>query len=315
MRSLWPWVSVAVLGCSQEYRAHSTHVHDTDLPVLQRVPVVESFVQTGEGEVDVLWLVDDSFSMDDEQAALAEYFPAFHEYFEFSGLEYHIGVISTDMDNPMRSGRLVDVEGVRYIDTETPDARTVFEKMALLGTKGSFMERGLDAVHTALTTRLVDHNAGFLREESDLHVIVVSDEADFSTGVTADELADFLLSLGTTRERVTFSSIVPSDTAYVHVTERVGGMHLPIHDEDWHAVLEQLGVEASGMAEEFFLEGQPIPTTLDVAVEYRGELRTFLAGDDWVYRPEHNSILFLEYVPPPFAEVRVSYDPMESEEA
>jgi len=308
MRRLWSMVPLAVVGCGHEYGSRTTWGPDTDMPPIERHPYVDTFVQVGEGEVDVLWVVDDSFSMDDEQEALAEYFPAFYEYIQFSGLEYHIGVVSTDMTAPDRGGRLVEVDGFRYIDNDTPDASTVFEGMALLGTNGSFVERGIDAVYAALETRRDDHNAGFLREASGLHVVVVSDESDFSTDLTADQLGDFLLGLAATRETVTFSSIVPSDTAYVTVTEKVGGIHLPIHGEPWHDVLEQLGIQASGLSQEFVLSERPVPATLDVEVSYRGTLQTFVPGVDWVYVPDRNSVLFLEYVPPPFAEVAISYD-------
>lgn len=312
MRVLWPLVPLAAAGCGVEYGNHSRFEYDTSMPPLEREPYVDTFVQTGEGEVDVLWVVDDSYSMDDEQEALAEYFPAFHEYFQYSGLDYHIGVVSTDMDSPHRSGRLVDVGGIRYIDPDTPDARAVFEGMALLGTNGSFVERGLDAVYAALVTQRDGHNAGFLRETSGLHVIVVSDEADFSTDVSPEALADFLLELGATREVVTFSSIVPSDTTYVTVTEKVGGIHLPIHGEPWFDVLDELGIQASGLSQEFQLTERPVPASLDVEVSYRGALVTFDFGRDWVYVPERNSIRFVDYVPPPFAEVRVTYDRLDA---
>ena len=47
----------------------------------------DRIVQVTVPKVDVLWVVDDSSSMGDEQRALTEAFPLFAEYFVDSGLD------------------------------------------------------------------------------------------------------------------------------------------------------------------------------------------------------------------------------------
>ena len=49
--------------------------------------------------VDVLWVIDNSCSMTEEQQALTDNFNKFVQYFVGSGLDYHIGVVSTNWDN------------------------------------------------------------------------------------------------------------------------------------------------------------------------------------------------------------------------
>src|SRR5690606_11370674 len=149
-------------------------------------------LQVTHPEVDVLWVIDDSCSMSDEQNRLATNFPIFFDFFEGSGLDYHIGVVSTDMDNAMRKGRLVTKSGYRYLDPETPNAAQVFSGMSLLGTGGSATEKGNDAAYAALEVERNAYNVGFLRQNSGLHVIVVADEQDYSTNITPDELASYL---------------------------------------------------------------------------------------------------------------------------
>src|SRR5690606_20178496 len=158
--------------------------------------------------VDVLWVVDDSGSMYDEQVALSTNFPTFFEFFDGSGLDYHIGVVSTDMDASRRRGKLVDVDGERFIHVDTPDAARVFDGMAMLGTRGSATEKGLDAAWVALEAERNEANEGFLRPDSSVHVIVVSDESDFSTQVTPEELGSYMVGLRADPDQVTFSSIV-----------------------------------------------------------------------------------------------------------
>ena len=90
--------------------------------------------------VDVLWVIDNSGSMGDDQAALTANFPLFMEYFLNSGLDYHIGVVTTDIDSPTDSGKLRSYAGNLWIDTQTPDAIGAFAEMATVGTNGSSIE-------------------------------------------------------------------------------------------------------------------------------------------------------------------------------
>jgi hypothetical protein len=62
------------------------------------------------------------------------------------------------------------------------------------------------------------------------------------------------------------------------------------------------------MKQEFFLTRQPIVDTLDVEVHESGVISDFEQGRDYTYNAERNSILFIEFVPQPYAEVRVRYD-------
>src|SRR5262245_6111111 len=80
-------------------------------------------VQVTTPMVDVLWTIDNSCSMADEQNGLTENFPKFMDYFLGSGLDYHIGVTSTDLDDPSHKGKLQDGgTPYKYIDEETPTA-------------------------------------------------------------------------------------------------------------------------------------------------------------------------------------------------
>src|SRR5690606_34989448 len=104
--------------------------------------------------VDVLWVIDTSCSMSQEQVQLASNFADFMAWFLESGLDYHIGVITTNMDPSAThmGGRLQpgNVAGdLLYIDSETPDPVAVFETMAVLGTDSHYDEKGREAVFAA----------------------------------------------------------------------------------------------------------------------------------------------------------------------
>src|SRR5688500_6214299 len=66
-------------------------------PPIPGVTQTDSIVQVTTPKVDILWMVDNSCSMYNEQADLTENFPYFMEFFLGSGLDYHVGVVSSDI--------------------------------------------------------------------------------------------------------------------------------------------------------------------------------------------------------------------------
>ncbi|MCO4744373.1 MAG: hypothetical protein KC912_06265 [Proteobacteria bacterium] len=293
---------------------------------------VDRAVQMTVPAVDVLWVIDDSCSMAAEQERLRTNFPRFMTYFEESGLDYHIGVVSTDMRSPDAQGRLKNASGFRWIDPETPSPDLVFSALADLGTSGDADERGRDAAWTAIVTRRHTENFGFYRDDAALSVIVISDEDDQSAEEVIS-LPDFITNLPALKERpgmVSFSSIVgpqggcqtlsdsgfPTTTeaglAYLIATDAIGGISWPICDEDWSALLSQLGIQAAGLRTEFFLSEIPVESTVSVWVEVDGEaVEIENEGPSglpaWSYDRTRNSVSFRVFVPPPLSEVFIEY--------
>jgi hypothetical protein len=273
-------------------------------------------VQTTTAKVDVLFLVDNSGSMSDNQEALAANFPLFMEYFEGSGLDYHIGVINTDVSGN-QAGHLRSAAGVNYIDLETPDRVETFSRMVIMA-EGSSDERGREAIYHALVTERDGANAGFIRDEASLHITVVSDEDDHSRAepVSKDEFVTFLNQARPIDEMVSFNSIVnpppgglvnPAGEAYLYVTDRVGGLRRDIKLGQWNSLLDELGLQAAGLRREYFLSQLPVEDTVQVDVTVDGVTQVYDQGADWEYTAERNSIIFLSYVPPELAQVRIRY--------
>lgn len=168
-------------------------------------------------DVDLLFVIDDSNTMADKQAALASSFPALIQPLQglVGGLpNLHIGVITTDMGTqgtvaaePGPSigtvgqggcgGRGKDgaltvngaaVSGTFVRDIQMPDGSRqtnysgsladVFGQMARVGNTGCGFEQPLHAMRRALANH--PSNAGFLRASALLAVIVVADEDDCS---------------------------------------------------------------------------------------------------------------------------------------
>lgn len=154
--------------------------------------------------IDVLFMVDDSPSMADDQNILATNFQSFIGSFKNFQVDFHIGAVSSDMRKSDRKGQLV----APFLTPTTPDLEGAFTKMVNVGDKGSANEQGINAVMTALTEPLLSTtNKGFVRPDADLAVIFLTDEND-SSPQTAQEAIDFLKNFKNDPEAITVAAIL-----------------------------------------------------------------------------------------------------------
>lgn len=244
-----------------------------------RPTAVDTFVQPALIEVDVLFVVDNSGSMMEEQDALSENFDRFIRSANARGVDYHLAVTTTGL-YPYRGGMSdcpggvqggeagrffpVDNSRPRILTPQTPNVRDVFHDNVRVGICHWF-EEGLEAARLALSPPLInsadapnhpepnDGNAGFLRDEARLYIIWISDEED-SGHVPTDEYVTFFRNLKPGRpDLISGSAIVgmPScrtaptvGTRYMAVVDALGGSSADICESDWGGLLERIGEEA-----------------------------------------------------------------------
>ncbi|MBX2803319.1 MAG: hypothetical protein KTR31_36905 [Myxococcales bacterium] len=294
----------------------------------EEVEQTDVIVQVTTPRVDILYTIDNSCSMSNEQVALGEAFPQFIGYFVGSGLDYHIGVVSTDMDSNAHKGKLRTAGGNKWIEATTPNPEGVFTAMANMGTTGSATERGIGTTYNAIEVLEDTFNSGFYRDEASIHTVIVSDEPDFTQAsvITLPEFITWYDGLKPEADDRTFSSIVGTRTGgdYAQVTREIGGIVFDIEAENWGEVLDRLGVQASGLKREYYLSQQPVMGTIRVEVEQTIEGGDVLVQEfyevvndpetgeyvegDWNYNEIRNSITFREYVPAALARVKLTYD-------
>jgi hypothetical protein len=157
-----------------------------------RVVVTDTFEQAPVAPVDLLFVVDDTASMGQEQHALAAAFAPLTERMLTSGVSWQIGVIAGTADG---EGRLL---GAPFVLTgSTPEVAEVFAERLHVGTSGRPPEAALYAATLALDDAATGGaNAGFRRPDAALHVVFVSDDDDHSdTRLGTDPVAAFLLRL------------------------------------------------------------------------------------------------------------------------
>jgi hypothetical protein len=326
----WVVVTGLLVACRSETEVAAPRVPvwgDANPPPVQSAVVEDRILQTTIPSVDALFVVDNSCSMAEEQSQLGANFPSMLDWFLDSGLDHHVGVVSTDMFDPLHTGKLREVGGVRWIDAATEGPESLFAQMVEMGTTGHWDEKGRAAAYTAIEVQREAANLGFVREEAGMHITVVSDENDASgdSPVSRDEFVDFLETFRWSRRLVSFSSIVgplsgcpyigDPGTEYLQVTAEVGGVTWPICSADWTEVLDELGFLAVGLSREFFLSRLPVESTIEVLVESGGNTLPFAAGSDWTWSRERNSVTFLSYLPEPLATVVIRYRVLASEDA
>ena len=181
--------------------------------------VKDVFKQTDKPTVDVLWCVDNSGSMSDDQSGMSSNFPTFINYAVSLNIDYQLGVVTTEINDSGKGdtgdmiypGVLFQRAGEpRIITNSNPHPTTppytptnvdpikAFEANAMPGTCCSdAQESCMEAVHMALSDPLINDdqaNKGFLRKYAKLVIIMMSDEDDQSPG-TVDYYVDFLKQL------------------------------------------------------------------------------------------------------------------------
>lgn len=142
-------------------------------------------------KLDVLFVVDNSGSMQTSQTNLATNFPSFINYFKNKGYDFRIAVTTTDAyygDQFVSNGcslcnvgqtqfRSGVTPAIRIVENSTPNLDSVFASNVQVGTNGSGDERAFSSFKAALNSSL---NVGFHRADAYLSVIIVSDSDDFS---------------------------------------------------------------------------------------------------------------------------------------
>lgn len=301
------------------------------------------FEQGSGRTVDVLFVVDNSGSMGEEQESLRDNFAEFVRGADQFRNDYQLGITTTDMQAADQQGRL---QGNPRIMRRGPNVAAQFENTVEVGVNGAGDELGLEAAYKALSDPLIfdtgvacqndgqcvmpdrcvegrcgGFNRGFLRENAALEVVFVSDEEDYSQS-PLDFYVDFLKSIKGFRNEALMhaSAIVGSNNGvagecngpggaadagrrYVEVANRTNGQVFSICDGNFGPSLRDLGDQAFGLQRQFFLSRPAVRASIEVQVDGRP------VPNGWVYDEESNAVVFDENATPqPGQTIRVDYD-------
>ena len=316
-------IVVLLAGCSSEQQ-------------VARQTATDTYEQAPTDQVDILWVVDDSVSMADEQAGIAAGFDAFVETMTTTELDFRLGVVTTDMVSSDRRGRMIG--DPPYLTADDANFVADFQSRVQVGTEGSDREAGIDAAYQALTEPLVSGvNGSFLRTGAVLSVIYVSDENDctdrgaldgFETSSACYDAADLLVpvnklaaeyeGLKSQGERILVSAIVgPPIQAncdgavpgvrYQAMAAAFGGLDESICQTDFGDIMAELGVQASGILSTFRLNNAAVEDSLEVYVDDVAVPAGESAG--WTYEPTTWIVeLHGDAIPPRGSSIVINYE-------
>lgn len=280
----------------------------------------DTFTQPAQTPADILFVVDNSCSMFDEQASLAANFSSFIKYANQLKVPYQIGVTTTD-DSPLGAqGKLLrTVSNPMVLTPSTPNVEARFSEKVNVGTNGSGIEQPLSAALKAVTSPLTGTaNKGFLRAGASLSIVVVSDAPDQSPSPSAYYQNRFLSLVSRQQAWLfTFSTIGPFTSPtpagcsidsfvdpgrYAPIIAATSGVQVDICTKDWATDLEKIGKNALGPRSVIYLTSAP-DLTQPVTVTVNGTAVTA-----WAIDPVSNAVVFQDVTTtPPGAMVKVTY--------
>ena len=254
----------------------------------------DTFVQADvELSTDVLFVIDDSASMAEEQDRLASNFSAFVEVLAASYADWQIGVVTTDVDaetaGVLRGGILT---------ANTPDLDAAFRAAIVAGTDGARDEQGLRAAVFAVDPA---RNPGFVRGGARFNVVFVSDEDDQSPA----DVSEYLNRIGNVAVQgyaahalvgdlpagcASGTSAADPGGRYLSAAETTLGFVESICADDYTGLLTRVGLDVTGLTDTFALSRLPSEDTLEVRVD--DVLLPQRAVDGWTYSLGDNAIVF-----------------------
>lgn len=253
---------------------------DPDATVVPDVAVTETFQQAPLPGLDVLFVVDSTGSMAEEQAGLSGAVDRFLDGLLDLGVSYQVGVTTTD---PADAGAL---QGRPWIITpSTPDPAGALAAALQVGVASVPPSAGLDGAARALADA-TGVNLGFRRDDAALHVVFIADGDDASGDwLGADPVAGFaalMVAEAARTGRAAVASAVVGDvpsgcsgpggtalpgTRYAAVAEATGGEVVSICTANFGEVVDAITPGGVEFATEFVLQESPAEGSVTVSVD------------------------------------------------
>lgn len=309
-------------------------------------------------KLDILWVVDNSGSMTALQNNMTSNFNSFISNFSTKGYDFKIAVTSSDsylaspqFNNVPSMARFSDGvsthSGVYVLLPSTLNLINKFVVNASLGSYGSGDERAFSSFREALNSSQ-SQNVGFLRPDSFLAIIILSDEDDFSgsgrsenggndhdynasTLETVDSYLTYLdAKTGTTvgNRRYSVSALAVLDTTcknihkkdpnasvtiigqrYIDLANKTDGVLGSICDASYATALDQIQSKIAELSTQFYLSRVPDVST--IVVKVNSVLISQGATNGWTYNDTNNSVVFHgSAVPQQGADIVIDFTPV-----
>lgn len=229
--------------------------------------------QSQNSKVDILFVIDNSGSMQEEQAKIAQVFSGFIA--QVSHMNWRIAITTTDTfsaDVACNKGNLCLMDASSYfIDANTQNVNQVFMSKIQVGLSGAGTELGLTALNSFLTNKKADYQS-FMRPDATFVTITVTDSEETSSLTAEQFLITAANQLPQGKKFISHSSIVlPGDTKckeinkaenkfgtkYHDVTVATGGILASICDQNYGSQFDLIADTTIGKVAQQVLECAP----------------------------------------------------------
>jgi hypothetical protein len=234
-------------------------------------------------KADILFYVDHSGSMDDDAAALADNFAGFIA--DLSGYSSDWQIAVADNETGCNLGGILSPSASNY-------AARFTSAVTYTGTS-THDEEGLTVASLALdATDAGECNAGFLRPDALLHVVLVSDEREQSpldwewyvNQITAKKGDASLVRFSAVAGTPINDCNAEEGVRYADAVSATGGVFLSICS-DWASSMDALA-DVTVYKDTFSLSHEAVPTTIEVTVDGQEVAR------GWQFDVATNSVVF-----------------------
>lgn len=247
----------------------------TPTPDLTLKDKVEIFSQNNQkdGDVDILWVIDDSGSMADNQDALARNFNTFINQFITKNINFKMAITTTD-GTTNRNGRMVGDSSLLTSEAAKANKSMFlgnFARWVKVGTTGSGIEQGLKCASSFLDR----YESSFLRKDALLAVVFLSDENDQSEK-TVSEYINRLQSAKSSKGLVKTYSIVTQTLPKNAQWESIGARYNQVSDAtagikseitgDFAQTLSEISGHIVNLIDSFALSETPYNNLIEVYV-------------------------------------------------
>ncbi|MBT3984249.1 MAG: hypothetical protein HOE90_23035, partial [Bacteriovoracaceae bacterium] len=273
---------------------------DDDDDSQNTITITENFAGKSEqesGKVDILWVVDNSGSMENEQAALSYNFDIFINQFIDQDIDFQMGITTTDPRRWYNGDMVGDPSKLNssYAKSNESSFLRHFKNQIQVGTNGYGEEMGLKTMKSFL-----EKNSSIFRDDAYLAIVILSDEEEQSSS-SANNYVNFLSTLKPNAGMVKVHSIVTKELnnnqwetvgqKYLDVSSATNGIQASIK-EDFFGILQDMGEKIVTFATSFPLSNTPIESSLEVYIN--DELQT----SGWSFDASINAVKFDENMAP-----------------
>lgn len=294
---------LSVLSCAEKKETKSLQPQPLGVKRVENKYGRKTYNLDFHPKVDILFIVDDSLSMDAHQQRFSSNVDAFVSgFFNSRLIDYHIGVLTSSMKGDQRKGVAGNLYYVfePYVDKNTPDASAVLKQNLMPGIGGDGDERFFEPVVKALSTPIIDgFNKGFYRKDAYLVLVYITDTDDH--GQWSPELFySFLLRLkngdakkiisygaviprgGETSQCIRNNTEVPPDKLIEFIKGQTHGSYFSLCSENFGEEMAQIGKSLEEKLE-FFVPLKKLPDVKTIVVKWGNQVIPQDRDRGWVY--------------------------------